>query len=78
MPDYIAQIVAAQSPEQAATLILANAAKNAASLICYSDAERLRIVTEAESRAQSLERPWDTDSGPQPWRKWLKDWGYIR
>jgi hypothetical protein len=75
--DYLPQIRTAKTPEEAALYIRAQAASNATSLTCYSCTDRLSIVTEAEERARTLERGWNEDSGPKPWRLWLKQWGYT-
>ncbi len=80
---YLDQIAKVRSPEKAATLIRALATTTAASLFCTPLAERIEIIEKAEQRAQSLERPWSSDGDgadgdKKPWRKWLREWGYVR
>jgi len=76
IPDYLQQIIMANSPEEAATLIRAFATRVATSVARYDAAGSLELLQEAERNAQTLERSWDEDSGPKPWRLWLREWGY--
>jgi hypothetical protein len=53
--DYIGAIRSAQRVDRMALLIRANACRNTARLTCYTDAQRLSIITTAETLATSVE-----------------------
>jgi hypothetical protein len=74
--DYLTKIRAVESPEEAATLIRAQACHNAVSLTCYDNAQRISIIEQAERLAETVERPFDEDSGVKPWIQWLREAGY--
>ena len=71
---------------EAAVIIRAIGAENAAGLYCCSDASRLQVVADACATAAMLERDYcvsDVDDTPiaeseHPWRDWLEQRGYPR
>lgn len=85
--DYLARMKKVRSRFQAADLIRAFACNTVAHIYSYRDKERVKIIEEAEQRAQSLERPYNMEGGRfvkgacseknHPWKQWLKEWGYF-
>ena len=80
--DYLTKIKGAKTRHEAADLILANAAYNAAHLTCYRADQRVSIVEQAAQQADSLTRDYTIDGDltvsecDHPWRRWLVEWGF--
>lgn len=80
--DLYSKIINAKNRQEAAVLVRAFAAQTAARSYCYSLAERISIIEEAERLAISLERDYSIDGdtlepeSQHPWKKWMYEAGF--
>jgi hypothetical protein len=80
---YLEKIKQAKNRFEAADMVLAWSADVVGRLQSCSEAERIRILENAKRHAESLTTDYAVDEmgfvseAVHPWRKWLRDWGYI-
>lgn len=72
-PDYLRDIRNARNLDRIATLIRAQGCRNAAGLMCYTEAGRVAIAVQCEQQASTIERCETITEA----RRLLRQWSYL-